>query len=54
MENLSEILVSTYPKAISLDDDTPVTIRPLLKTDEAALLEYFVARPRTGFASRRT
>ena len=31
MDNLSEILVTTYPKNISLDDGTTVTLRPLLK-----------------------
>ncbi len=45
MDNLSEILVTTYPKTISLDDGTPVTLRPLLKADEAALAEYFVNLP---------
>jgi L-amino acid N-acyltransferase YncA len=45
MENLSEILISTYPKTVSLEDDTPITIRPLLKIDEAALLEYFGSLP---------
>ena len=45
MENLSEILISTYPKAVSLEDDTPITIRPLLKMDGAALLEYFGSLP---------
>jgi L-amino acid N-acyltransferase YncA len=45
MDNLSEMLISTFPKNISLDDDTPLTLRPLLKTDEAALLEYFGSLP---------
>jgi L-amino acid N-acyltransferase YncA len=45
MENLPEILISTYPKSVSLEDDTPITIRPLLKMDEAALLEYFGSLP---------
>jgi len=45
MEKLSEIIVNTYPKSISLDDGTPVTLRPLLKTDEAALVEYFASLP---------
>ena len=45
MDNLSEILVTTYPKTISLDDGTPVTLRPLLKADEAALVEYFGSLP---------
>ena len=33
------------PRNISLDDGTPVTLRPLLKTDEAALVEYFSSLP---------
>lgn len=45
MDNLSEILIESYPKSISLDDGTPVTLRPMLKTDEAALLEYFQSIP---------
>jgi L-amino acid N-acyltransferase YncA len=45
MDKLSEILVATYPLNISLDDGTPVTLRPLLKTDEAALVEYFGSLP---------
>jgi L-amino acid N-acyltransferase YncA len=45
MENLTEIVISTYPKTVPLEDDTPVIIRPLLKTDEAALLEYFGGLP---------
>ena len=45
MDKLSEILVTTYPKSISLDDGTPVTLRPLLKADEAALVEYFGSLP---------
>ena len=45
MDTLSEILVSTYPKTVSLGDDTPVVVRPLLKKDEAALREYFGSLP---------
>ena len=45
MDKLSEILVNTYPKNISLDDGTIVTLRPLLKTDEAALVTYFASLP---------
>ena len=45
MDTLSEILITTYPKTVSLEDKTPVTLRPLLKTDEAALLEYFGSLP---------
>jgi L-amino acid N-acyltransferase YncA len=45
MDKLSEILVTTYPKNTSLDDGTPITLRPLLKEDEAGLLEYFGSLP---------
>ena len=45
MDHLSEILIKTYPQSISLEDGTPVTLRPLLKADEAALLEYFGSLP---------
>jgi L-amino acid N-acyltransferase YncA len=41
MDTLSEILIKSYPQSISLDDGTPVTLRPLLKADQAALVEYF-------------
>lgn len=45
MDKLSEILITTYPKTASLDDQTSVTLRPLLKADEAALLKYFGSLP---------
>jgi L-amino acid N-acyltransferase YncA len=45
MDTLSEILTKSYPQSISLDDGTPVTLRPLLKGDEAALAEYFRTLP---------
>jgi len=45
MDTLSEILIKTYPQSISLENGTTVTLRPLLKTDEAALLEYFGSLP---------
>jgi L-amino acid N-acyltransferase YncA len=45
MDTLSEILIKSYPQSISLDDGTPVTLRPLLKADEAALVEYFHSLP---------
>jgi L-amino acid N-acyltransferase YncA len=41
MNNLSEILVKNYPKQVKLDDGTAITLRPLLKDDEQALLAYF-------------
>jgi L-amino acid N-acyltransferase YncA len=45
MDTLSEILIANYPKTVSLEDTTPVILRPLLKKDEAALLEYFGSLP---------
>ncbi len=45
MDALTEILISSFPKTVSLDDGTPLILRPMLKTDEAALLEYFGSLP---------
>jgi L-amino acid N-acyltransferase YncA len=45
MDTLSEILIQSYPQSISLDDGTTITLRPLLKTDEAALVQYFGSLP---------
>jgi len=45
MDTLSEMLISTYPKSVSLEDDKPITLRPLLKADEASLQEYFGSLP---------
>ena len=45
MDTLSEILIQSYPQSISLDDGSTITLRPLLKTDEAALVEYFGSLP---------
>ena len=45
MDTLSEILIQSYPQSISLDDGMTFTLRPLLKTDEAALVEYFSSLP---------
>jgi L-amino acid N-acyltransferase YncA len=45
MDTLSEIIIRTFPKNITLDDGTPLILRPMLKTDEAALLEYFGSLP---------
>ena len=41
MNNLAEILVKSYPKQIKLEEGTAITLRPLLKDDEQALLAYF-------------
>jgi L-amino acid N-acyltransferase YncA len=45
MDQLSELLVTTYPQNVSLDEGTPVILRPLLKADGPALLEYFGSLP---------
>jgi L-amino acid N-acyltransferase YncA len=45
MDTLSEIIIKTYPLKVSLEGGTPITLRPLLKTDEAALQEYFGSLP---------
>jgi L-amino acid N-acyltransferase YncA len=45
MERLSQIIMNNYPKTASLDDGTLITLRPLLKKDEAALLDYFRILP---------
>jgi L-amino acid N-acyltransferase YncA len=45
MDTLLEILTKSYPQSTSLDDGTPVTLRPLLKGDEAALAAYFRSLP---------
>ena len=45
MDKLMEILVTTYPKTVTLADGTPITLRPLLKDDEAQLVAYFANLP---------
>ncbi len=45
MKNLSDIIITDYPKTVALEDGTPITLRPLLKQDEKALLEYFQVLP---------
>jgi L-amino acid N-acyltransferase YncA len=45
MDNLSDILIKSYPHSTSLEDGTPVTLRPLLKRDEDALAAYFRTMP---------
>ncbi len=44
MDALAE-LTETYPNTASLEDGTTITLRPLLKEDEAALLAYFQSLP---------
>jgi L-amino acid N-acyltransferase YncA len=41
MEKLSELIISKYPRSITLGDGTQVKLRPLMKDDEQALLAYF-------------
>lgn len=45
MDTLSAMLIKTYPQTVPLEDGTSVILRPLLKEDEAALLEYFQGLP---------
>jgi len=45
MENLSALLIKNYPKTATLEDGTQISLRPLIKGDEKALLEYFQALP---------
>lgn len=45
METLVEILTNSYPKTVFLEDGSQITLRPLLKEDESALLEYFRDMP---------
>jgi len=45
MENLVEILTNNYPKTVALENGPRITLRPLLKEDESALVEYFRDMP---------
>jgi L-amino acid N-acyltransferase YncA len=45
MKSLPEIITKNYPKTLTLDDGTSVTLRPMLKSDEDALLKYFQSLP---------
>ncbi len=45
MDRFVEILTTTYPKKVVLDDNSELTFRPLLKGDEGALLEFFKNLP---------
>jgi L-amino acid N-acyltransferase YncA len=45
MKSLPEIITQNYPKTLTLEDGTPVTLRPMLKSDEDALLKYFRSLP---------
>jgi L-amino acid N-acyltransferase YncA len=45
MRQTLEVLINDYPKETTLEDGTLVTLRPLLKEDEQALLEYFQKLP---------
>ena len=42
---LQEVLNERYPKSVTLRDGTPVTIRPMVATDEKALLAFFRGVP---------
>jgi L-amino acid N-acyltransferase YncA len=45
MEKLVEILINNYPKEATLEDGTSITLRPMIKDDEHALVKYFQALP---------
>jgi L-amino acid N-acyltransferase YncA len=45
MRNLVEILINNYPKTVALENGPRITLRPLLKEDERALVEYFRVMP---------
>jgi L-amino acid N-acyltransferase YncA len=45
MEKLSELIITKYPRSIKLGDGTQVTLRPMMKDDEQALLVYFQKLP---------
>ncbi len=45
MGNLVEILTNNYPKTVVLENGHQVILRPLLKKDESALVEYFRDMP---------
>src|SRR5450759_2168324 len=45
MEKLVEVLIKTYPTEATLEDGTPITLRPMIKDDEQALVAYFQALP---------
>lgn len=45
MENIVEVLINYFPQKTTLENGTKVTLRPLLKTDEEALVQYFRYMP---------
>ncbi len=45
MDALAQILTEIYPNTAALEDGTAITLRPLMKEDEAALLAYFQSLP---------
>jgi L-amino acid N-acyltransferase YncA len=45
MKSLAEIIAQNYPKTLTLEDGTSVMLRPMLKSDEDALLKYFQSLP---------
>ncbi len=40
-----DVVKARYPKAVTLQDGSPVTIRPLVAADEPALLTFFLGIP---------
>ena len=45
MDTLFALLIEKYPHTITLGDGTKVTLRPCMKGDEQALVEYFQSLP---------
>ncbi len=45
MEKLAELLVTTYPREASLGNGITLILRPLIKEDGLALLQYFQGLP---------
>jgi len=45
MEMLSDLLITKYPRSVKLGDGTQITLRPLMKDDEQALVDYFQILP---------
>lgn len=45
MDKLVEILINTYPAKVTLEDNSEVIFRPLLKDDDTALFEFFKNLP---------
>jgi L-amino acid N-acyltransferase YncA len=51
MKSLPEIITQNYPQTVTLEDGTSLTLRPMLKSDEDALLKYFQSLPQEDLVS---